>query len=118
MPSEAGLHSQAAPEALAGMREVLATAAAQWFTFEGLRQTLLTGGASDPYVVSPNGGDVKIAVLRMLDPSRVLEEVERAYLALYRALSAHREVAMSSMGNVAGPGQLAHPPGALQALLA
>lgn len=118
MPSEAGLHSQAAPEALARMREVLATAAAQWFTFEGLRQTLLTGGASDPYVVSPNGGDVKIAVLRMLDPSRVLEEVERAYLALYRALSAHREVAMSSMGNVAGPGQLAHPPGALQALLA
>lgn len=95
--------------------ETLARLAAEWFTFEGLRQALMTRGISDPYVVCPGGGDVRDAVLRLLGPTRPEEEVERTYVALRHALSGHREIAIAADG-LGGAG-LPHSPGALQALL-
>jgi len=93
----------------------LARLAAEWFTFEGLRQALMTRGVADPYVVCPAGGDVRDAVLRLLGPTRPEKEVERAYVALRGALSSHLEIAIAADSIVGA--SLPHTPGALQALL-
>lgn len=95
--------------------DTLARLAAEWFTFEGLRQALMTRGIADPYVVCPGGGDVRDAVLRLLGPKRPEAEVERTYVALHHALSSHREIAIAPGG--IGGASLRHSPGALQALL-
>lgn len=95
--------------------DTLARLAAEWFTFEGLRQALMTRGIPDPYVVCPGGGDVRDAVLRLLAPTRPDAEVGRTYVALRHALSSHREIAIASDGM--GEASLPHSPGALQALL-
>lgn len=95
--------------------DTLARLAAEWFTFEGLRQALMTRGIADPYVVCPGGGDVRDAVLRLLGSTRPEAEVDRTYVALRHALSSHREIAIAPDG--VGGAWLPHNPGALQALL-
>lgn len=95
--------------------DTLARLAAEWFTFEGLRQVLMTRGVGDPYVVCPDGGDVREAVLHLLGSTRPQEDVERTYVALRHALSSHPEIAISPNGS--GGTNLPHTQGALQALL-
>jgi len=114
MPSGVDVRSDATSDPQESIG-VLARVAGEWFTFEGLRQALMTRGVADPYVVSPNGGDVQATVLRLLHPSRPASEVEHTYFALHRALSGHREIAIGP--DPAGVAPLPHNNSALQALL-
>ena len=96
------------------LRPLLARIAAEWLTFPRLRQEMLNQGAPDPVIVEPTGMDVYQAVLRLLDPARPSDQVERAYVALTHSLASNNELAFALLSlRQAAPGDWS----ALQSML-